>query len=74
MRFGLVSLVGRGAPVEGFLKASLCLISGRLFTHARALVGAAKAAEDLSVREYERADRSARLLGKQNPDAALASA
>jgi len=55
-RFGMVSLIGQGEPVEGALYASLCLMSECLLTHVRMLVqsGEASAATaGLSPREIE---------------------
>lgn len=43
-RFGLVSLVGRGAQVEGADRSRLCLMSECLLTRARALVQAGASA------------------------------
>jgi LuxR family transcriptional regulator, quorum-sensing system regulator BjaR1 len=55
-RFGIVSLLGRGKPVEGALYDSLRLVSECLLTHVRALVQSGEAAAatvGLSPREIE---------------------
>ncbi len=55
-RFGLVSLIGHGEPVDGALREGLCLMSECLLIHVRALVDCRKAAlstAGLSRREIE---------------------
>ena len=72
-RFGLVSLIGHGEPVDGALREGLCLMSECLLTHVRALVDCGEAAlstAGLSRREIE----AVRLVASGCSDGEIADA